>query len=112
MSNANYPLSSTGGTGGTGGNGGPVGMGMGTIAGTSVGPVTANNDYNYIYQIRGVAAPVAQSRVTLIGSNDIHLELTSPPPNALRRLIWRVALGVVWKDLRPERALEELAKLK
>ena len=43
---------------------------------------------------------------------DSFVKFTAPPPNWLRRLIWRVALGVVWKDLRPERALEELAKLK
>ena len=33
------------------------------------------------------------------------------PPNFLQRIIWR-ALGVTWKDLRPERKLDELGKLK
>lgn len=33
-------------------------------------------------------------------------------PNALRRLIWKWALGVTWSDLRPERAMRELKGLK
>ena len=33
------------------------------------------------------------------------------PPNRLQRILWR-ALGVTWKDLRPERKLDELGKLK
>ena len=32
-------------------------------------------------------------------------------PNWLQRILWR-ALGVEWKDLRPERAMQELGKLK
>ena len=61
---------------------------------------------------RNPISPVARSRATLIGYPGAQMEFYAPPPNALRRLIWRVALGVVWKDLRPERALDELAKLK
>ena len=33
-------------------------------------------------------------------------------PNFLQRLIWKWALGVTWKDLRPEQDLETLKKLK
>ena len=33
-------------------------------------------------------------------------------PGLIRRLIWKWALGVTWKDLRPERDLETLRGLK
>ena len=32
-------------------------------------------------------------------------------PNWIQRILWR-ALGVTWKDLRPERDMDELRKLK
>ena len=40
------------------------------------------------------------------------LSTPEPPPNWMRRLIWRWALGVTWKDLRPENDLETLRRLK
>lgn len=43
---------------------------------------------------------------------DSFAKFTAPPPNWLRRLIWKWALGVTWKDLRPENDLETLRRLK
>ena len=43
---------------------------------------------------------------------DSFIKFTAPPPNWLRRLIWKWALGVTWKDLRPENDLETLRRLK
>ena len=40
------------------------------------------------------------------------LKFTAPPPNIIRRFIWKWALGVTWRDLRPERDLETLRGLK
>lgn len=40
------------------------------------------------------------------------MRFEAPPPNWLRRLIWKWALGVTWKDLRPERQMDELRTLK
>lgn len=34
------------------------------------------------------------------------------PPNWFQRALWRACFGVLWIDNRPERALEELARLK
>lgn len=39
------------------------------------------------------------------------MRFTAPPPNIIRRLLWR-ALGVTWKDLRPENQMGELRRLK
>ena len=54
-----------------------------------------------------------QSEMTFGGGRSTAgMFFTSPPPNFIRRLIWKWALGVTWKDLRPEHDLETLKKLK
>ena len=40
------------------------------------------------------------------------LSTPAPPPNFIRRLIWKWALGVTWRDLRPERQIDDLRRLK
>lgn len=58
--------------------------------------------------------PVEECQSELViggGLGTVKLFFTSPPPNAMRRFIWKWALGVTWRDLRPERNLEALKKL-
>lgn len=42
----------------------------------------------------------------------VRMQVYDPPPNLIRRLIWKWALGVTWRDLRPERDMETLKGLK
>jgi len=52
------------------------------------------------------------SEMQLGGQPDSFIQFAAPPPNFFRRLIWKWALGVTWKDLRPEHDLETLKGLK
>lgn len=53
-----------------------------------------------------------QSEMRLGDDEMNYARFAAPPPNWLRQLLWKWALGVTWKDLRPERAMDELQKLK
>ena len=53
-----------------------------------------------------------QSEMRLLGEANSFIRFMAPPPNALRRFIWRALLGVQWVDLRPENELRELGKLR
>lgn len=56
--------------------------------------------------------PNLQSEMRLGDDEMSFVRFSAPPPNWLRRLIWKWALGVTWKDLRPERDMETLRTLK
>lgn len=116
MNSANYQPSSIGitATGGNGGGPGAVSIYGGGGGGGNFAPgqMLTASALNAALSSVGAALTKSELQSEMNFGEDSFIKFTAPPPNWLRRLIWRVALGVVWKDLRPERALEELAKLK
>jgi hypothetical protein len=52
------------------------------------------------------------ARQSEMSIGDWRIQTSNPPPNFIRRLIWKWALGVTWRDLRPERDMETLKGLK
>ena len=84
-------------------------------SGTNIEMSVADDATNWNATAKWAAAektPVMQSEMRFGGRPDSMIQFEAPVPNALRRFIWKWALGVEWKDLRPERALDELGKLK
>ncbi len=53
-----------------------------------------------------------QSELRMGGQPDSVFRFAAPPPNALRRFVWKWLLGATWVDLRPENNLKELGKLR
>ena len=89
----------------------PVAVAIGSV-GDVLMSSTVSDSTNWNVASQWKMLPVMQSEMQLGDQPDSFVRFAAPPPNFVRRLIWKWALGVTWKDLRPEKKLDELGKLK
>lgn len=85
--------------------------------GGSAGHVTAPSNYPWPNATMGAQTEKAyeehRHQSSMVGpTGGILRNSNSPPPNFWRRFWWWAIFGVTFRDLRPENALMDLARLK